>query len=74
MQNVAAWVGGGGLFAYVRIFHKVRYWYGIYVTYRYHFFARCEQLVQILHSLKFAKCEICGSTVHQQKMRAHLGI
>ena len=26
---------------------------------------------RILHSLKFAKCEICGSTVHQQKMRAH---
>ena len=45
MQNVAAWGGGGGgggyfinerdthvcsmTFAYVRIFHRVRYWYGI---------------------------------------------
>ena len=41
MQNVAAWGGGGYFinerdthvcsmtFAYIRIFHKVRYWYGI---------------------------------------------
>ena len=52
MQNVAAGGGGGGYFinerdthvcsmtfAYVRIFHKVRYWYGICDVYRYHFCA-----------------------------------
>ena len=32
-----------------------------YVTYWYQFFTICEELVPILHSVKFAKCEICGS-------------
>ena len=54
MQNVAAWGGGGGYFinerythvcsmtfAYVRIFHKVRYWYGI-CDVQVPFFACCE--------------------------------
>ena len=30
---------------------------------RYQFFTRCEELVQIFHGVKFAKCAICGSTV-----------
>ena len=30
----------------------------------YQFFTRCEKLVPIFHSVKFAKCEICGSTGH----------
>ena len=34
------------------------------VTYWYQFFERCEELVPIFHSVKFAKCEICGSTQH----------
>ena len=42
-----------------------------YVTYRYHFFARCE--LQILHSLKFAKCEICG-TKNEGALRNGIGI
>ena len=33
-----------------------------YVKYWYQFFMRCEELVPIFHSVKFAKCEICGST------------
>ena len=33
-----------------------------YVAYWYQFFTRCEELVPIFHSVKFAKCEICGST------------
>ena len=32
------------------------------VTYWYQFFTRCKELVPIFHSVKFAKCEICGST------------
>ena len=35
-----------------------------YVTYWYQFFTRCEKLVPIFHSVKFGKCEICGSTQH----------
>ena len=34
-----------------------------YVTYWYQFCTCCEELVPILHSVKFTKCEICGSTV-----------
>ena len=33
-----------------------------YVTYWYQFFTCCEELVPILHSVKFANCDICGST------------
>ena len=32
------------------------------VTYWYQFFTRCKELVPIFHSVKFVKCEICGST------------
>ena len=38
-----------------------------YVTYWYQFFTRCEELVPILQSMKFAKSEICGSTKHPLK-------
>ena len=31
------------------------------VTYWYQFFTRCEELVPILHGVKFTKCEIYGS-------------
>ena len=52
MQNVAAWEGGYFInerdthvwsmpFAYVSIFHKVRYWYGI-CDVQVPFFALCE--------------------------------
>ena len=34
-----------------QISQNVKYWYEI-----------CDILVPILHSVKFAKCEICGST------------
>ena len=33
-----------------------------YVTYWYQLFTRCEELVPVFHSVKFVKCEICGST------------
>ena len=36
-----------------QISQNVKYWYGI-----------CDVLVPIFHSVKFAKCEICGSTKH----------
>ena len=40
---------------------SVRYWYEIcYVLVL--FFTFCEGLVPILHSVKFKKCEISGST------------
>ena len=32
------------------------------VTYWYQFFTAREELVPILHDVKFTKCEICGST------------
>ena len=32
------------------------------VTYWYHFFTRAEELVPIIYSVKFTKCEIYGST------------
>ena len=35
-----------------------------YVMYWCQFFTRCEELVPIFHSVKFAKCEICGLTKH----------
>ena len=35
-----------------------------YLTYWYKFFTRCEELVRIIHGLKFARCEICGLTKH----------
>ena len=34
------------------------------VTYWYQFFTAREELVPILHDVKFTKCEICGSTGH----------
>ena len=37
----------------VQISQNVKYWYEI-----------CDVLVPILHSVKFAKCEMCGSTKH----------
>ena len=47
-----------------QISQNVKYWYICmkYVTYWYQFFTRCKELVSIRHSVKFAKCEICGST------------
>ena len=35
------------------------------VTYWYQFFTAREELVPILHDVKFTKCEICGSTLPQ---------
>ena len=32
------------------------------VTHWYQFFTRCEELVPILHGVKFTKCEIYGLT------------
>ena len=32
------------------------------LQYWYQFFTRCEELVPIFHIVKYAKCEICGST------------
>ena len=49
-------------FDFVRIFYEV---WGIgtkYVTYLHYFFTWCEELVPILHSVIFTKCESCGST------------
>ena len=39
------------------------------VTYWYQFFTRGEELVPIIHGVKFTKCEIYGSTVHIQRTR-----
>ena len=44
-----------------QITQNEKYWYEN-VTYCYQFFTRCEELVPIFHSVKFVKCEICGST------------
>ena len=44
-----------------QISQNVKYWYekcDVLVP----FFTRCKELVPIFHSVKFAKCEICGST------------
>ena len=49
-------------FHYVRKFHKMWNIGMKYVTYWYQFFTRCEELVPIFHSEKFAKFEICGLT------------
>ena len=32
-------------------------------------FTHCEELVPIVHSVKFAKCEICGSTQLSSEFR-----
>ena len=50
-------------FDFMRVFHKVGDIGTKYVTYWYQFFTCCEKLVPILHSVKFTKCEICGSTM-----------
>ena len=44
---------------------SVRYWYEM-VTYWYQFFTVCDDMVPILYSVKFTKCEICGSTEHTE--------
>ena len=49
-------------FDFLRIFYKVWEIDTKYVTYWYQFYTCCEWLVPILHSVKFTKCEICGST------------
>ena len=67
MQNAVVWGGGGGEFYhvfknthvfymkldFVRIFHKVWDIGSKYVTYWYQFFTCCEELVAILHSVKY---------------------
>ena len=40
---------------------NVKYWYEIRDV-LVPIFTRCEELVPIFHGVKFAKCEICGST------------
>ena len=42
---------------------REKYWYMKSVTYWYQFFTRYEELVPILHGVKFTKCEIYGSTM-----------
>ena len=49
-------------FDFVRILHKVCDIGTKYMTYWYQFSTCCEELVPILHSVKFTKYEICGST------------
>ena len=44
-----------------QISQNVKYWYGI-CNVLVPIFTRCEELVPIFHSVKFVKCEICGST------------
>ena len=60
-------------FDFVGIFHKVWDIGTKYVAHWYHFprhfFMCCEELVPILHSMKFAKCEICDSTRLRPKFR-----
>ena len=34
------------------------------MTHWYKSLTSCEELVPIFHNVKFAKCEICGSTMH----------
>ena len=44
-----------------QVSQNVKYWYekcDVLVP----IFTRCKELVPIFHSVKFAKCEICGST------------
>ena len=42
---------------------SMKYWYEIsYVLVP--ILTRCEELVPIFHGVKFAECEICGSTEH----------
>ena len=40
---------------------NVKYWYEIRDV-LVPIFTRCEELVSFFHGVKFAKCEICGST------------
>ena len=47
---------------FMRIFHKLWHIGTKYATHWYQFFTYCEEFVPILHSVKFTKCEICGST------------
>ena len=49
-------------FEFVRIFHKMWDIVTKYVTYWYQIFTCCEELIPILQSVKFTKCEICGLT------------
>ena len=42
------------------------------VTYWYQFFTAREELVPILHDVKFTKCEICGSTKHTRFMNMNI--
>ena len=44
-----------------QISQNVKYWYEI-CDVLVQVFMRCEEMVPIFHSVKFAKCEICGST------------
>ena len=44
-----------------QISQNVKYWYELCDVFA-PIFTRCEELVPIYHSVKFAKCEICGST------------
>ena len=43
-----------------------------YVTYWYQFFTCWEDLVPIIQSVKFVKCEICGST--EPSLQVHVPI
>ena len=43
------------------------------VTYWYQFFTAREELVPVLHDVKFTKCEICGSTLLSFRLR-HSGM
>ena len=66
--------GGGGIYQcgeYACMLHMilVRAHFSQNVKYLYEIrdilvpiFTRCEELVRIFHDVKFAKCEICGST------------
>ena len=45
-----------------KISQNVKYWYEICDVLVPIFKTCCEELVPIFHSVKFAKCEICGST------------
>ena len=41
---------------------NVKYWFEIHHL-LVPVFTRCEELVPIVHGVRFVKCEICGSTV-----------
>ena len=48
---------------FMRSFHRVCDIGTNYMTYWYKFFTCCEEMVPILLSAKFTKCEICGSSM-----------